>query len=107
MCDYKKEFLCKIENYNKFPFYISDHARKRAKEREIEINLVMEQIIENKTLINAEKQGNHKYKVTYQIKGFQKFSYIIEFKKTHIELVTLWKINNKLQKRINKKWKNN
>ena len=107
MPDSIKKFKERLNTYNKFPFLIKDHARVRAKQRNISINEVLENIITNQILINVERQSNDKYKLTYQKKGSQKQIYIIEFKPEHIELITLWKELSKFQKQINKKWKKN
>ena len=68
MCDLIKEFKEKISSYDKYSFLIKDHARVRANQRKINLNKVMDEIIENKTLINIEKQSINKYLVIYQEK---------------------------------------
>ena len=82
MCDLIKEFKEKISSYDKYSFLIKDHARVRANQRKINLNKVMDEIIENKTLINIEKQSINKYLVIYQEKHKPKYGYVVEFAET-------------------------
>jgi len=102
-----EEFKKKISDYVKYPFFISDHARLRAEERNISINKTINEIIQNTTLINIEKQDNNKYLLTYKLKHKPRYQYVVELKEKHIEIISLWKINNRIQKKINKRWKKN
>ena len=63
----------------------------------------MDEIIENKTLINIEKQSINKYLVIYQEKHKPKYGYVVEFAEKYLILITVCNIDRKLQKKINKK----
>jgi hypothetical protein len=105
MDEVSEEFVQRIKSYEKYPFHISDHARLRAKQRNISLEKVIEDILSNTNLINAEKQGKDKFLLSYQKKRQAKYQYVIELERDKIILVSLWKINNKIQKLIAKKWK--
>jgi len=108
MCDLIKEFKEKINSYTKYSFLIKDHARVRANERRLNLNEVIQELIENKTLINVEKQSNIKYLAFYQKKSKPKYAYVIEFAENYIILITLFRVDIKLQKQVNRKiikWK--
>ena len=102
MSDLIVEFKLEIEKYSKKPILIKDHAIKRILERNLSVDLIIRDINENKTLINVEKQDKNKYLVSYQKKRGPIYCYVVDLKENQIELVTGWKVINRIQKKVNK-----
>ena len=100
MC--KEEFFEKLNSFKKVPITYTDHALRRAIERNINLTKIYDLIVLKKEIIKVHKQRD-KFRVFLQEKGKPRFVCVVEFQQKRLEIITVYRENIQLQKKIDKK----